>query len=300
MRIRGRARSCGCVVGHRKGRYVGSTLVFVVASADTPVSRPDETWPRPGRQAAALKKVLGAWLDRYHRLTLSEVTPPPDRPCLFVSHHGFGGAADLNVMAAVAVAERVSDRPLKILGHAMIYKLRAGGLLGTVGAIPAGKAPALEALAAGYNVLVMPGGDLDAARPFPRRHELGFFGRRGFVRVAQEAGVPIVPIVVAGASESLLVLSDGQQIARALRLDKTLRLKAFPISLSVPWGLGLGVVGMIPYLALPTQLEVAVLSARDPAGQDPDAFADELEAEMQAKLTAITRDRIPVVGRLRR
>jgi 1-acyl-sn-glycerol-3-phosphate acyltransferase len=63
-----------------------------------------------------------------------------------------------------------------------------------------------------------------------------------------EAGVPIVPIVTAGAGESLMVLSDGQRLARALRLDKTLRLKALPVTVSLPWGLNVGGVGLLPYV----------------------------------------------------
>jgi hypothetical protein len=37
--------------------------------------------------------------------------------------------------------------------------------------------------------------------------------------LAVEAGVPFVPVVTAGAGQSLLVLSDGRRLARALRLD---------------------------------------------------------------------------------
>lgn len=64
-----------------------------------------------------------------------------------------------------------------------------------------------------------------------------FAGRRGFAQLAVDAGVPIVPVVTAGAGESLLILTDGQRLAPALRLDSLLRVKALPVAISGPWGL---------------------------------------------------------------
>ena len=71
--------------------------------------------------------------------------------------------------------------------------------------------------------------------------------------------MPIVPIVTAGAGESAYVISDGQRLARALRLDKTLRAKVLPVSVSLPWGLNIGAAGVLPYLPLPTKLLTAVM-----------------------------------------
>lgn len=85
-------------------------------------------------------------------------------------------------------------------------------------------------------MLVLPGGDVEAAKPFAERDRIVFTGRRGFARLVTDAGVPIV---TAGAGESLLVLSSGQRLARALQLDKTLRVKALPISVSLPFGLSI-------------------------------------------------------------
>ncbi|GFG65500.1 hypothetical protein MKUB_29900 [Mycobacterium kubicae] len=77
--------------------------------------------------------------------------------------------------------------------------------------------------------------------------------------MAIEAGVPIVPIITAGAGESLFVISSGERLARALRLDKLLRVKPAPLSVSLPWGLSIGAVGLLPYLPLPTKLRTRAL-----------------------------------------
>jgi hypothetical protein len=48
-------------------------------------------------------------------------------------------------------------------------------------------------LAAGRDVITFPGGDLDAGRPFHLPRVVRFGNRRGYAKLALEAGVPIVP-----------------------------------------------------------------------------------------------------------
>ncbi|HMC79769.1 MAG TPA: hypothetical protein VKO35_04390, partial [Acidimicrobiia bacterium] len=48
------------------------------------------------------------------------------------------------------------------------------------------------------------------------RYQLRRFGRGGFVETAMRAGVPIVPIAVVGAEESMPVLARSGTLARAL------------------------------------------------------------------------------------
>ncbi len=149
----------------------------------------------------------------------------------------------------------------------------------------------------GNHVLVFPGGDVEQGKSFADRDKIVFAGRRGFARLAIDGGVPIVPVVTAGAGESLLVLSDGQRLARALRLDRTLRMKALPVSVSLPWGLSVGVVGLVPYLPLPTKLTTAVLDPMWPVdGESPDAFGDRVETTMQTALSTMTAGRTPLLG----
>ena len=71
----------------------------------------------------------------------------------------------------------------------------------------------------GARVLVFPGGDLDALKPWSRRNEVVFGERAGFIRVALRARAPIVPVVSAGGHEGFRVLPGGAAIARALAED---------------------------------------------------------------------------------
>jgi 1-acyl-sn-glycerol-3-phosphate acyltransferase len=242
---------------------------------------------------SVLKKVGIDWVRRYHRLDLSGEVGAPEEQVLFVANHGFGGIFDLNVFAVLATFDSmVLDRPITMLSHQIAWTLGVGRLAEPFGARPASREAAMKGFADGEHVLVFPGGDLDAFKGFKDRNKIAFGGRSGFARLAMEAGVPIVPIVTAGAGESLMVLSDGQRLARALRLDKTLRLKALPISVSLPWGLNVGGVGLLPYLPLPTKLTTRVLlpmQATD--GESAADFAARVEGAMQEALTTLAKER---------
>jgi 1-acyl-sn-glycerol-3-phosphate acyltransferase len=247
---------------------------------------------------SALRKLGIDWVRRYHRLEIDGDLEVPEEPVLFVANHGFGGIFDLNVCAVLATFDVLElDLPVTMLTHQIAWTLGVGRLLEPYGARPASREAATDAFAAGHHVLVLPGGDLDAFKDFADRNRIVFGGRSGFARLAMEAGVPIVPIVTAGAGESLLVLSDGQRLARALRLDTSLRLKALPVSVSLPWGLNVGGVGLLPYLPLPAKLRTRVLPAmRAEQGESAAAFAARVGTAMQASLTELAESRLRTAG----
>ncbi|OKH69190.1 glycerol acyltransferase [Mycobacterium sp. SWH-M1] len=250
------------------------------------------------RAMAAVAAVGDEFVRRYHRLDIDSMIETPTDPVLFVANHGFGGVVDLNVFAVRAALDELHlDRPLTILTHQLAWTLGVGRLFEPLGARPASRDSAVEAFEAGHHVLVFPGGDKDAAKTFEERNLVKFDGRTGFAKLALEQKVPIVPVVTAGAGESLLVLSSGERLARALRLDKILRVKALPVSVSVPWGLNVGAVGMLPYLPLPTKLVTRVLAPMIAADDETaEQFAGRVESAMQNAMTELTRDRKPLLG----
>lgn len=258
-----------------------------------------------GPDAEDLNEALPAFLDqavsfvrRYNRLEVDLQAVSPKEPVLFVANHGFGGIFDLNVMASNAALEDLDlDRPVIFLTHQLAWTLGVGRVIEHMGARPASNESAVEAFANGSHVMVFPGGDIEAAKSFSHRNEVIFGGRSGFARLAIEQRVPIIPIVTAGAGESLLVLSDGKNLAKKLKLDKLLRIKALPVSLSFPWGLSVGAVGQLPYLPLPTKLRTTVLPAMKPKkGEDATGFADRVQTAMQDAMTTMTANRKPVLG----
>lgn len=203
-----------------------------------------------------------------------------------------------NVFSAYAAFESLAlDRPVTALTHQIAWSLKMGPLLEPLGSRPANRASAVEAVGKGHHVLVMPGGDLDAFKPYRDRNRIVFEGRRGFARLALDLGVPIVPLVTVGAGESLLALSDGRRLATLLRLDRMLRAKALPTTVSLPWGLNVGAVGLLPYFPLPTKLRTRVLAPVLPQeGECAGRYGDRVEAAMQSALDELTRGRKPVLG----
>lgn len=273
--------------------------------------------PRPGSEEAAAsdipEEITGAGLAirkammaaaqvvaAYTRLEFEapeEIVPPP---ALVVANHGFGGIFDLNVFALAETFRQMgydADNPAIMLTHEMAWKTGVGKYLEQGGFVRANRTNALAGLGCGRYVFVLPGGDVDASKTWRHRHEILFDGRTGFAKLAMDAGVPIVPVVVVGAGESLFVLSDGQRLARALRLDKIMRLKAAPVTLSLPWGLSIGTAALVPYFPLPTKLKVAFCDPVEAVpGEDAASLAGRVHDAMSAKAAELSRGRIPILG----
>lgn len=237
---------------------------------------------------------------RWTRLEYHVPETLPEPPALIVANHGFGGIFDLNAFVLATLANRLcppENRSVTILTHQLAWTLGVGYLLEPAGFRPAGRDAATEALAAGQYVIVLPGGDLDASKSFAHRNEIVFGGRSGFARLAQEAQVPIVPVVISGAGETALVLDDGQRLAARLGLPRLTRMKTLPISLSIPYGLSIGVAGMLPYFPIPAKMRAAILDPIEARADEPaDGLARRVEAEMAAALKELTDDRLPVIG----
>lgn len=250
------------------------------------------------RSDPAFLTAIAGYLRRYHRHEVVHDGPAPTEPTLFVANHGFGGVIDLNALALRTALDRLrGDRQVTYLVHQLAWTVGLGRAVEALGGRPGSVESLREAFAAGNHVAVFPGGDIDAAKATRDRNRITFAGRSGFARVAIEHGVDVVPVVTVGAGESLFVFTDGQRLAKALRLPELLRLKSLPVSLSFPWGLSIGLVGLLPYLPLPTKLLTVVLPPMTAdEGESAADFAARVEAAMQARLDQLTEDRRPVLG----
>jgi 1-acyl-sn-glycerol-3-phosphate acyltransferase len=149
-------------------------------------------------------------------------------------------------------------------------------------------------------VLVYPGGDYETHRPSWHSAKVEFGGRKGFIRLAAERNVPVVPVVSIGGQETALFLTRGERLARLLRLDRLFRLKVLPVSLALPWGVNVG--DFLGHIPLPAKITIKVLEPIDlrrEFGTDPDVDAayDGIVARMQAALDELAAERrLPVAG----
>ena len=202
--------------------------------------------------------VLEPFFERYHELEVTGLEHIPSGPALAVGNHNGGVMTPdmFGLMVAFWRARGVQE-PAYGLMHDLVTKVPGvSEVMARFGAVAANHDNGLRLLARGAKVLVYPGGDLDAFKPWEHRHRIVFGERKGFVRLALRARVPIVPVVSVGAHEAFHVLTDGVELARRSGLKALLRLEAVPIALGLPFGL---VVGPMAYWPLPVRIRIRVL-----------------------------------------
>ena len=224
---------------------------------------------------------------------------PAAGPVLLVGNHSGGNVApDTLVFTAAFIRRFGARRPFFQLAHHLVVAAPWLALLRRYGTIDASNENACAALRGGAALLVYPGGDWEAHRPVWQGHRVDFHGRHGFVRLALETGVPLIPVVAIGGQETALFLSRGERLVRALDLHRRLRLDVLPVSIALPWGLNVGdALGHVP---LPAKITIEVLEPIDVAAQfseDVDAAYDKIVDRMQHALDRLAAARRwPVIG----
>ncbi len=226
---------------------------------------------------------------------------PEDGPVLLVGNHSGGNLSPDTLVFTLAFSTYFGvERRFYQLAHNLVLSMPGLGFLRKYGTVAASPENAERALSSGAALLVYPGGDHEVHRPTWEGNTVNFDGRRGFVRLALEHDVPVVPVVSIGGQETALFLSRGEGLAKLLMLDKLLRLKVLPISIAAPWGLNVGdVFGHIP---LPAKITIEVLPAihlREQFGPEPDVdeVYDHVTATMQETLDALASERrLPILG----
>jgi 1-acyl-sn-glycerol-3-phosphate acyltransferase len=224
----------------------------------------------------------------------------PTGPGLYVANHNGGVLLPDAYLLGATIYRRcgMEDLPY-VLAHDMAVRPPiANQMMVPLGGVRASPENAHKLFVANRKVLVYPGGDVEALRPFRDRDKIVWGERRGYLRLAIKEGVPIIPVVSAGAHAGMVVLDDGGRVAHFLGIDRLLRVKVCPIVVSVPWGLTIGFPP--PYVPLPTRIFMEVL---DPIGFDRsgDEAADDRDyverchrrvvGTMQEALTRLARER---------
>jgi 1-acyl-sn-glycerol-3-phosphate acyltransferase len=226
---------------------------------------------------------------------------PEDRPVLLVGNHSGGNMTPDTLIFTLAFCTYFGvERPFYQLAHQLVLASPYGQFVRRFGTVTASHENAERALDAGAALLVYPGGDWEVHRPSWERNKVDFAGRKGFIKLAMSAGVPIVPVVSIGGQETALFLSQGGGLSRLLRLDKLLRAKVVPISIALPWIVNVGdLLGHIPLPAKITIEALPPIDIKEEFGSNPDV--DEVYAYvtdvMQDKLSSLaTERRLPVIG----
>jgi 1-acyl-sn-glycerol-3-phosphate acyltransferase len=258
-----------------------------------------------GRDPEFIREMLPRfWLSAqlYFRAEVNGFENVPDEPVLFVGNHSGGSNTPDTFVFTLAYHTyfTVEGRPLVALAHRIVVGMPViGNMARKFGMVQAGQSAAADILRQGASVLVYPGGDVEALRPWKDRNRIVFSGREGFLKLAHEQRVKIVPVVSNGGHNTFFVFNDGRKTAKFLRFDKLLRVKSVPISLSFPWGV---MLGDLPHIPFPAKIRIQVLPAidlREQFGDEPDwdeAYGY-VTSVMQVALSKLAAKTIaPVVG----
>jgi 1-acyl-sn-glycerol-3-phosphate acyltransferase len=244
---------------------------------------------------AQATKLVAPIINRWFRVEVRGLESiPPAGEVLVVSNHSGGALTpDPLVFGPAFYATFGYHRPLYILAHYGVFFTPLRAYLGRIGAIHASPENAAKALHSGAAVLVYPGGDYDAYRPTLSQNVIDFNGRTGYVRIAIETGVPIVPVVSIGAQEAQLFLSRGDRLAKRLGLHR-IRLDILPLAVGLPFGITTFFPANFP---LPTKIINQVLEPIDITaqfGKNPDV------AEVDSYVRSVMQEALDRLGRQRR
>lgn len=254
------------------------------------------------RSPAAIRRAvkLTRGLLNYFKPVVKGLEHIPDGPALFVGNHSGGTLIPDSFILGQALYDAVGVEEMPYgLGHQIAISIPLlHHLVVPLGAVRASHENAHALFEKGHKVLVYPGGDIDSMRAFKDRDRVVFGPRRGYLRLALRENVPIIPVVAIGGQSTFLILDDGAWLARLLKVDRWFRMKVWPITLSLPWGLLIGPTP--PHLPLPSKILVEVLQPIrfDRSGEEAAADDDYIETcharvldEMQTAMTRLAEER---------
>ena len=208
-----------------------------------------DEWGRSERMREIARRAYAPLYERWFRVTWEGMENiPSDGGALLVANHAAAVTSD--APAIMHGIEVEMGRPVYGLAD---HFFKSVPVLGTMwarnGGVVAQPDNAYRLLREqGQLALVFPEGTKGPAKTYDERYRLRRFGRGGFVEIAMRAGVPIIPIAVVGAEESMPTITRLPSVAKALGLPY------FPITANM---LAFGPLGALAYF--PAKFTIRVL-----------------------------------------
>jgi 1-acyl-sn-glycerol-3-phosphate acyltransferase len=213
----GLAAAAGAAADVVRGR--STALVPMPKDPDDPRRSDVDEWGRSehfrGLVRSAYDPMYKHWL-RVEWEGLEKI--PTDSGALLVSNHA--AAIPSDAPAIMHGIETELERPVYGLADHLFKGMPVVGTLWSrAGGVVAHPDNAYRLLREQKKlVLVFPEGSKGPGKPFSQRYQLRRFGRGGFVEIAMRAGVPIVPLAVVGAEESMPMLHSFPRLAKSVGL----------------------------------------------------------------------------------
>src|SRR5271165_3220865 len=214
---------------------------------DPRLSDVDE-WGRSERTRALARALYEPIYSKWFRAEWEGLEKiPTEGGALLIANHA--GAIPSDAPAIMHGIEQELGRPVYGLADFFFRTLPVVGTMWSrTGGVPAHPDNAYRILHDQQELaLVFPEGTKAPSKTYADRYRLRRFGRGGFVEIAMRAGVPIIPIAVVGAEESMPILF------RIPTLAKVLNLPYFPVTAN---SLLLGPLGYVTYFPAKFKLRV--------------------------------------------
>lgn len=245
-----------------------------------------------GPDPKLMEKQSGIWnvlMDRYFRLEFDGFENLPDEPCLLVGVHS-GGPLTMDAWTVLMAWWRHfgDSRSLHGTAHDVLMNTPVlGDYFKRLGAISPSRENILAAFQQGDDVVLWPGGEVDCYRNWTDRDKAVLGGRKGFIRLAMSAGVPIVPVATVGGHDTLFVLSEGRGLAKKLKLKERMRMDVAPITLSWPLGLALHITPL-QHIPLPAKIRTRIMEPiyldSDPKRLDDQDYVEAMYAKVEGTI----------------
>jgi 1-acyl-sn-glycerol-3-phosphate acyltransferase len=197
----------------------------MAAGADTATNWGDPASTTRGRSSEHPGLVEEAWVRAYQELLRGPVRAmwpfetsglehlPEHDDFLLVANHSGLGIVETVVLADAWLSAR-GRAPLAAMAHPALFRIPGfGELLRAIGAVEATREGAAYARASGAPLLLFPGGDHESMRPLWRAREVDFAGRTGWIRLAREHRLHVVPLAITGSHVTVPNLAGTRTLA---------------------------------------------------------------------------------------
>src|ERR1700722_15743552 len=249
-----------------------------------------DEWGRSERMRKIARRLYSPLYKNWFRVEWEGLEKIPETGgALLVCNHAAAIPSDAPVI--MHGIEEELGRPVFGMAAFFFRTVPWGGTLWSrTGGVPAHPDNALRLLRdQGQLALVFPEGTKGPSKTYSDRYRLRRFGRGGFVEIAMRAGVPVIPIAVIGAEESMPI------VFRIPALAKRIGVPYFPVTANM---FLFGPLGLAMYF--PAKFKLRVLDPvtfNVPSGQERYSKsrvmeeAEKIRINMQETIYEMLRER---------
>jgi 1-acyl-sn-glycerol-3-phosphate acyltransferase len=256
-----------------------------------------QTLPDSGHDPGFIERaapVLELLYGKYFRVrTLGIENIPSEGPALLVANHSGGLPYDGAMLIYGVFRDHPAHRRLRTLVANFAFRSPwMVNVVARIGGVRASTETAMPLLAGGNLVAVFPEGLKGVGKMFRERYRLSRFGRGGFVRLARQANVPIIPVAIVGAEEIHPVLGKITSLAEPLGIPYIPITPTFPL---------LGPLGLLP---VPTKWTIrfgtpircpAVIEGQDDAEDVTATTAEQVRHSIDTMIAELLAQRRSII-----